>query len=156
MWNLGGPLTRTPDRMSCSPPDSTPPPPHSSESVVEFNPPLRVGGSRGKTEPSHFSVFKDLQLKSRKPPAAKELSHSFSEAARKAGIQIALRLQEITYSVFPHLGSYSVTWNVAQKKKAIQDGLYPQICQYFLPADWFNIAYSFNLHRTTRRSVLDS
>lgn len=117
MWNLGGPLTRTPDRMSCSPPDSTPPPPHSSESVVEFNPPLRVGGSRGKTEPSHFSVFKDLQLKSRKPPAAKELSHSFSEAARKAGIQIALRLQEITYSVFPHLGSYSVTWNVAQKKK---------------------------------------
>lgn len=75
--------------MSCSPPDSTPPPPHSSESLVEFNLPLRVGGSRGKTEPSHFSVFKDLQLKSRKTPAAKELggTHSFSEAARKAGIQ---------------------------------------------------------------------
>lgn len=134
----GDPLTRTRDRMSCCPPDSTPPPPHSSESGVEFDPPLRVGGSKGRKYNPCISVLsKTYSCNLKKLPQLRYSLTTWRYRGRQESEQHFLNGPQSPGKVH-----YTVVYKTTcYTNNTIHDGLHPWNYQCFLFADWLNIAY---------------
>lgn len=121
-----------PDRMSCSLPDSVPPPPHSLESGMEFHPPLRMRGSRGgEYNPPGSALSRTSSCDLEKVPSLRTLTTSWRKRGKRESELHCIfffscpqspgnNTQPIISFIKPQ---YSVKWGT---NNAIHDGLHTE------------------------------